>query len=52
MVNITKVHIENNQLVVVVNLRIPTSQASELPTQDSDPTESIINNSIAKDFMD
>jgi len=51
-VNITNIHIENNQLVIAFNLRIPTSQASELPTQNSDPTENIINNSIAKDLID
>lgn len=51
MVNITKVHIENNQLVVVVNLRIPTSQASELSEPNLESKFDTINNGIAKDLI-
>ncbi|HEY9849562.1 MAG TPA: hypothetical protein V6D28_08910 [Leptolyngbyaceae cyanobacterium] len=36
VVNITNINIEQNQLVIVINLRIPTSQASDLPIQDLD----------------
>jgi hypothetical protein len=36
VVNITNINIEQNQLVIVINLKIPTSQASELPIQDLD----------------
>ena len=51
-VNVTNIHIETNQIVFLINLRIPTSQASELPTQNSDSIENIINNGIAKDLME
>ncbi len=51
-VNLTNIHIETNQLVIAFNLRIPVSQGSELPTQNPNPTEDIINNGIVKDLME
>ncbi|WP_413261903.1 helix-turn-helix transcriptional regulator [Floridanema flaviceps] len=36
VVNITNINIEQNQLVIVINLRIPTSQGSELPIPELD----------------
>jgi phage replication-related protein YjqB (UPF0714/DUF867 family) len=36
VVNITNVSIENNQVVIVINLRIPTSQATDFPNQNQD----------------
>ena len=45
VVNITNISIENNQIVIVLNLRIPTLQASEPLTQDLDLPEDLIKNS-------
>jgi hypothetical protein len=36
IVNITNINIEQNQLVIVINLRIPTSQASDAEQQDTE----------------
>ena len=36
VVNITNINIENNQLVIVLNLRIPTSKVSELSIPNLD----------------
>jgi hypothetical protein len=39
VVNITNVAIEHNQLVIVINLRIPTSQATDSLEQRSEQQE-------------
>ncbi|HAG80604.1 MAG TPA: helix-turn-helix domain containing protein [Cyanobacteria bacterium UBA12227] len=45
VVNITNISIENNQIVFLINLRIPTSQASEPSIQNLDLAEDIVKNS-------
>jgi hypothetical protein len=43
MVNVTNINIENNQLVIGINLRIPTSPDSELSIQNLDIDDNIVN---------
>lgn len=50
-VNITNIHIETNQLVIAFNLRIPTSQSSELSEPNLESKFDTINNGIAKDLI-
>lgn len=42
VVNITNINIEKNQIVFLINLRIPTSQISELPIENIDLSEDTI----------
>ncbi|MCP2728326.1 helix-turn-helix transcriptional regulator [Limnofasciculus baicalensis] len=48
VINVTNISIENNQIVFLINLRIPKSQASEASIQNLDLCEDILKDSIFK----
>ena len=48
----TNINIENNQLVVVFNLRIPTSKYVEISVENFDINDDIISEYIARNLSE
>ena len=51
-VSVTNINIENNQLVVVFNLRIPTSKSVEISVENFDINDDIISEDIARNLSE
>ncbi len=51
-VSVTNINIENNQLVVVFNLRIPTSKAEKISVENFGLSDDIIPKDIARDLSE